>query len=241
MSHEAPSRLLCAVPREPQRCRERLHLGPMKTSASEVPATPRATRRTEGVRVQGRSARVVDAVLQAVAEELGRLGYLALRIEDVAARSGVNKTTIYRRWPTKSELVNATLEHFHEDPALYDLGSLRADLQAMIGDFIARMHTPVARGVVRMIQAERADPEVNALLVRVRARHTEARRRIFERAVERGELPEGTDCDLLAELTLAPLVARLVHRGVEADERFVRTLIEIIVTGACAGAAVRGA
>ena len=66
-------------------------------------------RRTEGKRVHGRSARVQSAVLRATAEELGRVGFAALRIEDVALRSGVNKTTIYRRWPTKQELVRASL------------------------------------------------------------------------------------------------------------------------------------
>ena len=55
------------------------------------------TRRTEGVRVKGRAARVVTDVLVATAEELSRVGYSALRVEDVATRSGVNKTTIYRR------------------------------------------------------------------------------------------------------------------------------------------------
>ena len=67
------------------------------------------TRRTEGVRVKGRAARVVSDVLIATAEELTRVGYAAFRVEDVAARSGVNKTTIYRRWPTKPELVTAAV------------------------------------------------------------------------------------------------------------------------------------
>ena len=73
---------------------------------SQTP-TERSTRRTEGIRSRGRSARVVQEVLTATAEELGRSGYAALRIEDVAERAGVNKTTIYRRWPTKAALVKA--------------------------------------------------------------------------------------------------------------------------------------
>ena len=73
---------------------------------------PPKTRRTEGVLTGGRSARIVDGVLEATAEELSRVGYAALRVDEVAERSGVNKTTIYRRWPTKSDLVRATLEHF---------------------------------------------------------------------------------------------------------------------------------
>ena len=52
-------------------------------------------------RVGGRSERVVRDVLDASAKELARVGYAALRMDDVAAAAGVNKTTVYRRWPTK--------------------------------------------------------------------------------------------------------------------------------------------
>ncbi|HEX6244732.1 MAG TPA: helix-turn-helix domain-containing protein, partial [Polyangiales bacterium] len=90
------------------------------------------SRRTEGVRIQGRSARVVEAVLQATAEELGRVGFLALRIDDVAERSGVNKTTIYRRWATKEELVAAMLERMTLSHEVPDTGSLRGDLNALL-------------------------------------------------------------------------------------------------------------
>lgn len=67
------------------------------------------TRRTGNARTRGRAANVVHRVVSATADELSRVGYAALRVEDVAARSGVHKTTIYRRWPTKTELVAATI------------------------------------------------------------------------------------------------------------------------------------
>src|SRR6266487_2194893 len=85
-------------------------------------------RRTLGTRPGGRSRRVVDEILRATAEELSTSGYAGLRIEDVAARSGVNKTTIYRRWPRKSDLVSAALLHLWADEAPPDTGSLREDL-----------------------------------------------------------------------------------------------------------------
>ena len=56
-------------------------------------------------RVGGRSARVVHSVLEATLEELGRVGYVALTFEGVAARAQVNRTTIYRRWPNVWALV----------------------------------------------------------------------------------------------------------------------------------------
>ena len=55
--------------------------------------------------VQVRGPRLVEKVLQVTLEEVGRVGFAALSVETVAALAGVNKTTIYRRWPTKFELV----------------------------------------------------------------------------------------------------------------------------------------
>jgi AcrR family transcriptional regulator len=210
---------------------------PEMESESENPKSLRPPRRTEGVRVQGRSARVVEEVLGAVVEQLGKVGYGALRVEDVAAQSGVNKTTIYRRWPIKRELVLAALERFKDAPRTYDTGSLRGDLQALLAEFLRRVQTPVGRGIMRMVQAERADPDVNELLRTLRQRHQQARRLPFDRARERGEIPHDSDCALLAELLIAPVIGRVVHLGIEADANFLRVHVDMIVAGATAGAA----
>lgn len=207
----------------------------MNSSAPERSSGP--PRRTEGLRVQGRSARVVEAVLETVAEEIGRVGYAGLRIEDVATRSGVNKTTIYRRWPNKSELVAAALDRLKQEESVFDTGSLRGDLLALMREFVTRVESPIGRGIVRMVQAERAHPEVSGLIRAIRQRSLLARRALFERAVQRGEIPAGSDVELLAEIALAPLVSRVVHLGQPADERFIAVLAEMIVQGAEAGAA----
>lgn len=197
------------------------------------------TRRTEGVRVQGRSARVVEAVLQATAEELGRVGFLALRIEDVAERSGVNKTTIYRRWASKEELVAAMLERLTFSHEVPDTGSLRGDLSALLGAIVERSATPEGRGVVRLIQAERGRADFASILRRTRAEHVKARRAIFERAIARGEIPAGSDTHVLTEIAIAPLVARLLNDS-PVDAPFVRLLVQTVVAGAAAGGAVAG-
>src|SRR6478736_4384126 len=118
------------------------------------------TRRTEGVRVKGRAARVVTDVLVATAEELSRVGYSALRVEDVATRSGVNKTTIYRRWPTKPDLVGAALRAVWESPEVPDTGTLRGDFLASLAKTAAFAMTPIGRGLTRVIQIERTHPKI---------------------------------------------------------------------------------
>jgi AcrR family transcriptional regulator len=201
-------------------------------------STIRYTRRTEGKRVHGRSARVLEAVLEAAAEELGRVGFSELRVEDVALRSGVNKTTIYRRWPNKEELVASVLEAQIVAPSVLDTGSLHGDLLALLHEFKARAATPEGRGLARVIQAERGNAQFLPLVHRMRSQHMAVRGAIFERAIARAEIPRGSDCKLLVELLMAPLVSRLVHLDSDADERFLQVLVNMVVAGAKAGAGV---
>src|SRR5687768_17134081 len=125
-----------------------------------MPKATQSTRRTAKVRVRGRAADVVARVMNATAHELGRAGYAALRIEDVAERSGVNKTTIYRRWPGKSDLV---LEVINQQVAAalgqrpeglsFDTGTLRGDLRASL--LMGFGLSPTQMGILRIIQTER--------------------------------------------------------------------------------------
>ncbi|MET0389663.1 MAG: TetR/AcrR family transcriptional regulator [Polyangiales bacterium] len=191
-------------------------------------------RRTEGKRTRGRSARVLEAVLDAAAEELGRVGFGALRIEDVAIRSGVNKTTVYRRWPTKLELVTAVLERENITTTDFDLGTLLADVRATLDELRTRLYSFRQRGIMRFLIGERAQPEVAQLTRSMRERQLTIRQRMFERAIARGELAPTCDPALLVEIMSAPLVARIIHMGGDADDAFLDTLAHVICAGAAA-------
>ena len=188
-------------------------------------------RRTEGKRVHGRSARVQSAVLHATAEELGRVGFAALRIEDVALRSGVNKTTIYRRWPTKLELVTAVIANESWPPDDIDTGTLESDIRATLRDVRERLYTVRERGLLQVLLGERAHPEVAQLVRAARGRHLSVRQRIFERAIARGELTASCDPALLVELIMNPLVSRIMHLGQEVDDAYIETLTTVMYNG----------
>jgi AcrR family transcriptional regulator len=189
-------------------------------------------RRTEGKRVQGRSARVLESVLEAALEELGRVGYAALRIDDVAARSGVNKTTIYRRWASKPELIAAVLEQVKEPPSSFDTGSLEGDVRASLYELRERLYDPRHRAIVHVLQSERAHPEVAELVRQVRERNNVVRYQMFDRAIARGEIAAGVDTRSLVDLMTAPLVARIVHQGSDADDHFIELLTRVVCAGA---------
>lgn len=187
-------------------------------------------RRTEGKRTHGRSARVLESVLEAAAEELGRVGFTGLRIEDVALRSGVNKTTIYRRWPSKSELMAAVIERQDLPIEDVDTGNLESDIRETLLHIRARLYTMRHRGVMRVLMGERAHPEVAQLVRDVRARHSAIRQRVFERAMQRGDIAQ-TDAATLVEFMTAPLVSRIMHLGQEVEDEYIDLLTRVISAG----------
>lgn len=195
----------------------------------------RRPRRTEGLRTQGRSALVVNKVLVATAEELGRVGYAELRVEDVAERAGVNKTTIYRRWPAKPELVIAALRHQRDPGELPDTGSLRGDLLEALRRALAVWSSPIGKGLMRMMQAERAHPEVEAISRELSQEHRRQRVGLVERAIRRGEVPADTDAELLMDLTFSPVFSRLLRRGEAVNEAYMTAIVDFVVAGARAG------
>jgi AcrR family transcriptional regulator len=198
-----------------------------------------ATRRTANVRVRGRAADVVARVMAATAHELGRVGYAALRVEDVATRSGVNKTTIYRRWPTKPELVaGAIRQHVAEALAqrtssAFDTGTLRGDLRASL--LLGFDPSPDKLGILRVVQTERSVPEIEAITGRAREHLRRMRVAIVQRAIARGELPNGVDAHLLVDLVSAP-VQRALLFGERLTASYIDRVLDVVLAGAIATA-----
>jgi len=189
------------------------------------------TRRTEGVRVKGRAARVVSDVLIATAEELSRVGYAALRVEDVAGRSGVNKTTIYRRWPTKPDLVGAALRAVWESPEVPDTGSLRNDFVSSLKKTTAFAMSPIGRGLTRVIQIESAHPEVEPIARSLREEYRELRQVLVQRGIDRKELPANTDARLLTDMMAAPIFYRLFTEGETVSAEYIERVVDVVLCG----------
>src|SRR5579864_1578870 len=160
----------------------------------------------------GRSARVRAAALEATLDELVDRGYAAMTIQGIAARAGVNKTSLYRRWGSKGALLaDALLAEVPEMPVPPDTGELRRDLLVLWstapplrrpGDF----DRPVA--VSRALAAAGDDPDVAAAHRVLWERRLELVRIVVDRAVARGELPAGADAELLMDLLVGAFQSR---------------------------------
>jgi AcrR family transcriptional regulator len=189
-----------------------------------------------GVRAGGRSARIVADVLRATAEELARVGYAALRMEEVAQAAGVNKTTVYRRWPTKMQLVGEAMRRESDRrTAAPDTGSLRSDLRIMMRSFVENGRTPLARAWL----SELSNTEVRAIMRGSRRQFESQWVAVIARGMARGELPAHTSPLFLSEVLVSPVVVRLVSGEELPTEDFCDAVIDLVLAGAAARAPSR--
>ncbi|AQZ66456.1 transcriptional regulator, TetR family [[Actinomadura] parvosata subsp. kistnae] len=170
---------------------------------------------------------IFDATLRLVAEK----GYDGLTVEGVAERAGVNKTTIYRWWPSKAALLGAAL--VESDVLAFDApdtGSLRGDLVALV-EGVRRLLTepPGSDIAVAALGAAVRHPELDAR--RFFADRFARERRIFERAVGRGELKESADPMLIVDLLAGAVWMRAVFRGLRPGDDFATEAVSALLDG----------
>jgi AcrR family transcriptional regulator len=186
----------------------------------------------------GRTARTRAAVLAAAQEELEAAGYAGLTLEKVAERSGVHLATLYRRWRTVEGLVVDLLgELGRNEIPIPDTGSFKDDLRALALEIAALYRQPRARALVEgVVAAAVRSPEASTVWATVIAERNRLAARIVERAIERGELPPGTDGIAVISAVGAPIYYRLlVARGPVDDE------VAEIAAAAAHAAALSGA
>jgi AcrR family transcriptional regulator len=193
------------------------------------------TKRRSKARALVRGEPVVHGVLAAALSEVARAGYHGLRIEDVAARAGVNKTTVYRRWPSKQELLrDALLSITTETFSTPDTGSLRGDLLAIARRNAALVAKSEHQGVFRIFIAEGEDAELAAIVRSLRQAFEGLPREVLAAAEARGEIRPGTDARLLFDVLSATLHWWLLFDRVPVDEAAVQRLVDLLLDGALA-------
>ncbi|WP_261808558.1 TetR/AcrR family transcriptional regulator [Nonomuraea sp. C10] len=185
----------------------------------------------------GRSARVRDAVRQATLTELAEHGYSGLTVENVAIRSGVHKTTVYRRWGSAEGLIADALELAREEPwPLPDTGSLREDLREIAGLVRSGFADPVAGPISAAFvsAAVQSTGPAQALHDFFAARHEQAAE-VVRRAVARGELPADTDVADVIRTAVAPIYYRLFITHEPVTERDAERAADAALAAARAG------
>ena len=161
-----------------------------------------------------RSPEAHAAILRAALELAVERGLRGLSMEAIAARAGVGKATIYRRWKSKEALFAEAIASIAFTPEVPDTGSVRGDFEAASGAAVGRMAPEAFRVLPRLMADAADDPELlealQAALVRPRRAAIGA---VLRRGIERGELRADIDVDLVSDMLMGPLIARVLLSG----------------------------
>ncbi len=185
----------------------------------------RAPRRETGTR---------ERALATAAEILRREGYSRLTMERVAAESGVAKTTLYRRWPTKAalcmDLYLEVAERELQDP---DTGDVAGDLKH-ICNTVVRLQTRTVAGpaFIGLLAEAQIDPKSSAVfLADFARRRREITRRVLKRAMDRGEVRPDTDVDLVIDALGGATTFRLLQGHAPLSRSFADALVTLVLSG----------
>jgi AcrR family transcriptional regulator len=172
-------------------------------------------------------------VLAATNDLLAEDGFEALRVETVAARAGVHKTTVYRRWPSKASLIaDAARERSRQMVPVPDTGTFAGDLRALARAIAANIGSVEgSRRTRTLVAAAATSDDVAAVSLDFWNERFELTGTIVEHAVARGELPEGTDSRLVIETLIGPMYVRLLLTGEPIDRGFADRVAALVVAG----------
>lgn len=197
------------------------------TTTSSTDETP-APRRRPG----GRTARTGAAVLAATLQILAEDGFGALTIDAVAEKAGVHRTTVYRRWGTRERLVvDALASQSTTEIPIPDTGTIGSDTEAVAEMVAANLASPLGRALAQGMVGHGDDAEIRRVTEefwRTRFERTDV---LVHRAIERRELPEGTDPRLVVEMVVATVWFRSIVTRSPVDDALIAQVVDVVIRG----------
>ena len=199
-----------------------------------LPAEPLAAEGGGVQRGRPRSQEADRAILTATADLLASRGLAAMSIEEIAARAGVGKATIYRRWPSKGLLaLDAFVASFQAQQPLPDTGTLRGDMIAALTLWVrAVTETPMGAMLTGLIAEAQHEPSLRAawrerVLEPLRSQH----RIMLDRAIARGEIAATVDREVVLDLFFGAAQHRLLLGHLPLTDDFIAEVVDVILGG----------
>jgi AcrR family transcriptional regulator len=189
-----------------------------------------ATQMEPSGRGRPRDRTLDDRILEQLLTLLGSHGYAGLRLDELAARSGVAKTTILRRWPSKAAVAAAGVERLAlQSVDVPDSGILRVDLLALLHGAEETFVRGRGQFVARLIREAGHHPEIADLVYTVIHTRRQAYRRVLALAIARGELAPSVDQELLIDLLIGPIWTRLLITRDPITRAYVDSIVEAVL------------
>lgn len=168
-----------------------------------------------------------EQILDQVLALLATHGYAGLTLDELAARSGVAKTTILRRWPSKAAVAAAGVERLAlQSVDVPDSGTLRGDMRALLQSAVDTFARGNGQFVPRLLREAGHRPEISDLLNAVLHTRRQAYRKVLALAIARGELSPAANQDLLIDLLIGPIWLRLLITGDPITPQYVQANID---------------
>jgi AcrR family transcriptional regulator len=178
-------------------------------------------------RVEGdREREILDAALEVLAE----VGYDRLTMDAVAQRAKASKATLYRRWNSKATLVVDALATQKSTPPVPDSGDLRTDLVTAFCGMGGLTDHDTTSTFGAVITALSTDPEFAAeFRARVLRPKAQLSRTLFQRAIDRGQVREDLDLDLVAPALAGIVLHRVFVMGESAGPELIENVVDQII------------
>jgi AcrR family transcriptional regulator len=174
-----------------------------------------------------RSAEADAAIIEATLAEHASRGFGAMSMDAVAARAGVSKATIYRRYSSKLELVAAAMYASAEHKVAPDTGSLEGDLRALLHTLKAVVLDPtLGAGIRHLVVDGQAEPELRAVHDEFLQHRRATWKAALERGVARGELAEDLAVEVAIDLLTGPLTLRHLMTHMPIDDAFLEQVLD---------------
>lgn len=175
-------------------------------------------RRTRNVQMGPRSQAVIEKVRAATSAELDRVGYGAMTMDGVARAAGINRTTLYRRWPNKAALLAEVLE---SEIGRFEQLALPAELEPALDLVLSGLADNLGRSegkaLARAFTAP--EPELRELAEVARHRALARLRQPFETARATGEIGPDVDIDMLVHMLFSGAVLWTLERDLDPSAR----------------------
>lgn len=177
-----------------------------------------------------RDERIDDEVVSAVLKVLQTGGYRAVTIEGIARRVGRARTSLYRRWSSKSHLVAfAVVSALGENPAA-DTGNLRNDLEAAVSTLLNGFAGPMGRALAGLVADMAQDEDLaEAIRQEVLGRRRQSIQEAFARARSRGEVRADLDIELVLDMLTAPFYFRTLFGHAPVTRRMTRDVVDYVL------------
>lgn len=179
-----------------------------------------------------RVARTRATVLGSAIDLLAERGYSGFSVESVVERTGIAKTTLYRHWPTRDDLLAAAITKLDGARPLPDTGSVRQDLHDLLASRVQATRTPQwERCMPALVEAAAHHPELAAIIARLTSQILAQIETLLGRGIERGELRRDFDPQLAASALIGPIAFRRLLLQEAPTLQRVSSVIDLLMQG----------